>query len=70
MNYENPINAADRARDWPPGHDVGVFVSVGEVLTLVGTARERSDANVLFGFLAEEFGQDELAEDFFSEVLR
>lgn len=70
IEFRNPITAAERERSWPKGHDIGVFVSIGDDLTLLGTAMGRDDVNRLLIFLGEQWGRacDLLDEDFFADV--
>lgn len=42
-------------KSWPPKHDIGLFLSVGDTLTLVGTAGDHADLHTLFVALAEEW---------------
>lgn len=40
--------------NWPPCHDIGVYISVGDDLILVGTAAGRKDLISLLKHLAAE----------------
>lgn len=70
IEFPNPISAVERSRSWPHGHDIGVFLSIGDELTLLGTARSSADVNNLFEYLGREWGKarDVLEEDFFADV--
>jgi len=70
-DFPNPIVEKDRVANWTPGHDIGVFFSVGDSLTLVGTAAGHSGLYSLLQSLADEWqergwGYDD-AEWFFAE---
>lgn len=40
---------------WPADHDIGVFLSVGGLKTLVATARRREDLSTALRYLADEW---------------
>lgn len=71
LEFPNPFNSEQREENWPPGHDIGVFLSVGDGLTIVGTARGHSELTLLFRTLAQEW--ESLTDDadwFFTEDAR
>jgi len=55
MEFPNPVGAEQRERDWPPSHDIGIFISAGDVMTLIGTARDANDLAFLFRGLAVQW---------------
>lgn len=68
--FQTPHDSARRKADWPPFHDIGVYMSAGDSLVLVGTARDSTDLTVLFGHLAAEWDRmlDE-ADWFFTDLV-
>lgn len=54
VEFTNPCNSEARLGNWPPRHDIGVYISIGEVLILVGTAAGRADLVGLLKHLAVE----------------
>lgn len=55
LEFPNPINAERRLSDWPPKHDIGLYLSVGDTLMLAGTAAGHEDLRTLFLALAHEW---------------
>jgi hypothetical protein len=70
--FPTPHTLERRKGEWPPFHDVGVYLSVGDSMMLVGTARDSGDLTVLFHHLAVEWGRilDEPADWFFTDLVR
>jgi hypothetical protein len=61
--FPNPTNSADRLKNWPNGHDIGLYLSVDDALTLVGTAAGHSGLYTLLQRLADEWAQHGWAPD-------
>lgn len=70
-DFSNPVNAEERLADWPPRHDIGVFLSLDDSLTLVGTAAGHSGLYSLLRSLADRWQENGWDYDdcawFFSE---
>lgn len=54
VEFVNPCNSAARIANWAPRHDIGVYISVGDELVLVGTAAGRKDLISLLHHLSSE----------------
>lgn len=52
--------------EWPAGHNIGVYLSVGDHARLVGTARDRGDLSHLFRHLADEWDRMAKSPDLLS----
>ncbi len=55
LEFPSPVNAEQRLKNWPPRHHIGVYLSVDDTLTLVGTAADHDDLRTLFRALAVEW---------------
>lgn len=70
--FPNPVTAEERQANWTPGHEIGVFLSVDDSLTLVGTAAGHSGLYSLLQSLADEWQEKgwgyEDAAWFFAEL--
>lgn len=57
LEYPNPIDSEQRLKHWPAKHDIGLFLSTGDTLMLVGTAADHEDLRTLFHALAHEWAR-------------
>jgi hypothetical protein len=73
MNDEfvTPYSSERRKAEWPPFHDIGIYMSAGDSLMLVGTARDSTDLTVLFRHLAIEWDRllEEPSDWFFTDLV-
>lgn len=69
--FTTPHSAERRRSEWAPHHDVGIYMSAGDSLMLVGTARDSTDLAVLFRHLAVEWERmlDEPSDWFFTDLV-
>lgn len=54
-DFPNPVDNATRAVEWPPSHEIGIYISAGDELKLIGTARDSDDLIMLLGGIAAEW---------------
>lgn len=53
--FPTPHDELRRKREWPRHHDIGIYMSAGDSMLLVGTARDSLDLSILFRGLADEW---------------
>jgi len=70
--FPTPHSAERRRAEWAPNHDIGVYMSAGDSMLLVGTARDSTDLTVLFHHLAVEWDRllEEPSDWFFTDLVR
>jgi hypothetical protein len=61
--FPNPVDSESRLKNWPTGHDIGVYLSLDDGLTLVGTAAGHSGLYSLLQQLADEWQEKGWALD-------
>lgn len=69
--FTTPHCAERRKAEWAPSHDIGVYMSAGDSLVLVGTARDSAGLAVLFRHLAAEWERmlEEPSDWFFTDLV-
>lgn len=53
--FVTPHSSERRLKEWPEFHDIGIYMSAGDSLMLVGTARDSLDLGLLFRHLGLEW---------------
>lgn len=69
-DFPTPHDSGRRAAEWPRFHDIGIYMSAGDSLTLVGTAKDVEGLIVLFNHLALEWDRllSEPTDWFFTDL--